>query len=107
MNETNKDLTASIIAAILTAIILAAFLSVQINSVRKVTNALPQTKLYGSGDVNNDGRLTQEDLDIIVTFVFKQSLPTLEEFKASDANGDGKLSSSDLTVICIKIEAGY
>ena len=47
------------------------------------------------GDVNKDGKHTQDDVDLIVAFATGKKKPTSEQKELADVNGDGKITSRD------------
>ncbi len=55
------------------------------------------------GDVNGDGKINQEDLELLV----KQILGTEEANEASDINGDGEVDDLDAAQLKVMLETGY
>lgn len=51
------------------------------------------------GDVNNDGAITQADIDLSRTFILGTATPTDEQTKAADVNASGGISTLDNSLI--------
>lgn len=52
-------------------------------------------KEYTLGDLNEDGEVTQEDLDMLNNYFTKGQVLTAQQFKAADINKDGILDTAD------------
>ena len=54
---------------------------------------------YFKGDVNGDGELNGDDIQLMQKFVTGQAAPTANEIRAGDFNGDGKLTTKDYQLL--------
>ena len=62
----------------------------------------------GKGDVNDNGYLEQEDLELVLRYINKRVDFTAEQLKEADVNGDGEVNTGDLSLIMRKVNsAGY
>ncbi len=77
-----------------------------------IEKALPdgRTIRYVLGDINGDGHLDQDDLDILQHLIaddsvgqFLQERMTAEELMACDVNEDGFINQADLALLCNRI----
>lgn len=104
MNQISKDIRAiTIILAVLIFLMTVLFGLVIISAVYDETPAHTSCR---SGDVNQDGVVSQADLDLMQDYLLHIKLPTIAQLQASDINGDGRLNSCDLTLLSIQIEGG-
>lgn len=99
MNRIDKGFAKMSIFEILAVLCLVVFLVL-------VFAASTKHKDTGSGDVNQDGILTQEDLDLAADFVICRKCPTIKQLQEADVNGDGRMTSSDLTLMCRVVDGG-
>lgn len=59
------------------------------------------------GDINEDGTITQDDLNLLEEHVYKTSLLTTEQsIKNADVNGDGIINILDMTFLSKMIKRG-
>lgn len=59
------------------------------------------------GDINEDGTITQDDLNLLKKHVSKTSLLTTEQsIKNADVNGDGTINALDMSILYNMIERG-
>lgn len=59
------------------------------------------------GDINEDGTITQDDLNLLEEHVYKTSLLTTEQsIKNADVNGDGTINALDMSILSIMIKRG-
>ena len=57
------------------------------------------TVLYRLGDVNQDGKLTEEDKDLITGYIRDNNTLTGDEIFLADVNEDGKVNALDKTAL--------
>lgn len=50
---------------------------------------------YTLGDVNNDGNINKDDLQMIQDYIMGKVSLTVQQYKAADLNGDGQVNSAD------------
>ncbi len=78
--------------------------------VGNIENTLPTEPinyytLYG--DINEDGTITQDDLNLLEKHVSEASLLTTEQsIKNADVNGDGTINALDMSILSKMIERG-
>ena len=53
----------------------------------------------GLGDVNNDGYVTQADVDMVTAIILGKIIPTEEEFVRADCNKDGLVNATDISYV--------
>lgn len=59
------------------------------------------------GDINEDGTITQDDLNLLNEHISKTSLLTTEQsIKNADVNGDGTIKALDMSILSKMIERG-
>ena len=59
------------------------------------------------GDINEDGTITQDDLNLLNGHISKTSLLTTEQsIKNADVNGDGTINALDMSILSKMIERG-
>lgn len=59
------------------------------------------------GDINEDGTITQDDLNLLNEHISKTSLLTTEQsIKNADVNGDGTINAVDMSILSKMIERG-
>jgi hypothetical protein len=56
------------------------------------------------GDINDDGRITVRDAELILEIVTGKLIPTTEQKKRGDLNGDGRIGSGDSIIISRYLE---
>ena len=62
----------------------------------------------GKGDVNSNGYLEEEDLDMVLRYVTGKADLTAEQQNAADVNGDGQVNIVDMRLLLRKIQSsGY
>lgn len=54
---------------------------------------------YILGDVNGDGAITQEDAELVQSYIMEEISLTDKQFKAADVNRDGKIKATDKMLI--------
>ena len=62
-----------------------------------------QIKPYGKGDINYDGQVNQDDLDLMMQHVNKRITLEGEQFKRADINDDDDVNTGDLTLLSLYI----
>ena len=55
------------------------------------------------GDVNQDGKLTKEDVELILKFATNEKTPTETQKTLADVNGDGKINAVDARKVLQKL----
>ena len=55
--------------------------------------------VYGPGDVNGDGFVTQDDFVLLVQIVAHRRTPTDDQLAAGDLNGNGVLDHRDAQIL--------
>lgn len=59
------------------------------------------------GDINEDGTITQDDINLLSEHISKTSLLTTEQsIKNADVNGDGTINALDMSILSKMIERG-
>lgn len=61
----------------------------------------------GLGDVDQDGWVSQWDIDLIKEIMFKRIVPTEEQFRRADINQDGYIDSTDISYAELIIEGRW
>jgi len=61
----------------------------------------------GLGDVDQDGWVSQWDIDLITKIMFKRIVPTDEQFRRADINQDGYVDSTDISYAKLIIEGRW
>ena len=61
------------------------------------------TILENKGDVNQDGKLTEEDADLILKFASGEKTPTETQRSLADVNGDGNITAVDARKVLQKL----
>ena len=54
---------------------------------------------YAQGDVNGDGKVDENDLQIIQDYVMNRTTLTPAQFKAADMNNDGEVTTADYILL--------
>ena len=55
------------------------------------------------GDVNQDGKLTKEDVELILKFATNEKTPTETQKTLADINGDGNITAVDARIVLLLI----
>ena len=59
------------------------------------------------GDVNRDGRITEEDIDIMYNHINETNILEGEQFALGDLNSDGKVNAKDCNMLFSVINGSY
>ncbi len=58
-------------------------------------------KLHRVGDINNDGKIDKEDIELLEDYINGEGELTEEQKANADLNGDGKIDKKDLQILRI------
>lgn len=61
-----------------------------------IVDGLVEEEEYTLGDINEDGQVTQSDLDLLNSYLAKEQTLTKQQLQAADVNKDGYIDSGDM-----------